>query len=443
MRRLFWVAAMLLLSLAAGACQPAVEEDPAQLVEDDDAEEPEGEPDDPGEAVTLTIESWRSDDIDQWENEIIPAFEAEHPNIALEYDPTAPTEYDAALSSRLEGGTAGDILTLRSYDRSRQLFEAGHLEPLDDLPGIDGLSEAALGAFETADGDTTFGVPVAAVIHGFYYNTEIFEEVGVEPPATTEEFLEVLAAIDEHGEYAPLAWGTADDWIATSTGFDLVGPNFWHGEEGRQALLAGEITYEDDAFVAAWEFIERWREHFPSGFEAVSYEDMQTLFGFGDAAVFPGGSWEISLFRDMGEVDFGVFAPPVPPGQSACYINDHPDMGIGMNAATDHPEEARTFLEWAASAEFAQIFAGAVPGFFPIGHGDLDLDDPAAEAFASWRADCDSTARLNFEDLTAGEPNIENEARRLTVQMWNEGLPPAEVAAEVQAALASWYEPHQ
>lgn len=36
-----------------------------------------------------------------------------------------------------------------------------------------------------------------------------------------------------------------------------------------------------------------------------------------------------------------------------------------MNAATDNPEAARTFLAWVASPEFAGIFGNALPGFFP------------------------------------------------------------------------------
>ncbi|MEO1308794.1 MAG: sugar ABC transporter substrate-binding protein, partial [Pseudomonadota bacterium] len=33
--------------------------------------------------VTLTIESWRNDDLALWQEKIIPAFEAEHPGIKV------------------------------------------------------------------------------------------------------------------------------------------------------------------------------------------------------------------------------------------------------------------------------------------------------------------------------------------------------------------------
>src|SRR5207245_1199655 len=72
--------------------------------------------------TALTIESWRNDDADIWNNQIIPAFEKQHPDIKVTFNATAPTEYNAALNSRLEGGTAGDLITCRPFDASLDLF---------------------------------------------------------------------------------------------------------------------------------------------------------------------------------------------------------------------------------------------------------------------------------------------------------------------------------
>src|SRR5690348_1219983 len=80
--------------------------------------------------VTLTIESWRNDDLTIWEDTLIPAFEASHPGIQVEFAPTAPTEYNAALNSKLEAGSAGDLITCRPFDASLALYDAGYLAPL-------------------------------------------------------------------------------------------------------------------------------------------------------------------------------------------------------------------------------------------------------------------------------------------------------------------------
>ena len=71
--------------------------------------------------VTLTIESWRNDDLTIWQDTLIPAFEAQNPGIKVVFAPTAPAEYNAALNSKLAAGSAGDLITCRPFDASLEL----------------------------------------------------------------------------------------------------------------------------------------------------------------------------------------------------------------------------------------------------------------------------------------------------------------------------------
>src|SRR6201996_8451123 len=73
-------------------------------------------------AGTLKIESWRNDDADIWNSQIIPAFNKHYPDIKIEFAPSAPKEYNAALNARLAGGTAGDLVACRPFDASLDLF---------------------------------------------------------------------------------------------------------------------------------------------------------------------------------------------------------------------------------------------------------------------------------------------------------------------------------
>ena len=67
----------------------------------------QGEPQGSDDVVTLTIESWRNDDLRIWQDQIIPAFNARNPDIQVIFQPLPPAEYNAALNARLEGGPAG------------------------------------------------------------------------------------------------------------------------------------------------------------------------------------------------------------------------------------------------------------------------------------------------------------------------------------------------
>lgn len=395
------------------------------------------------ENVTLTIESWRNDDLAIWQDKIIPAFEAAHPGIKLNFTPSAPAEYNAVLNSKLDAGSAGDIITCRPFDATQALFEAGHLADISDLDGMANFSPVAKSGWSTDDGSVQYCVPMASVIHGFIYNKDAFAEVGIEEPTTEAEFFAALEAIKEDGNYIPMAMGTNDQWEAATMGYNNIGPNYWKGEEGRLALLAGEQKLTDEAWVAPYRQLAKWGAYLGNGFEAQTYPDSQNIFTLGRAAIYPAGSWEISGFNGLVDFEMGAFFPPVQNAGDACYISDHTDIGIGMNAATPNAEAAQTFLNWVGSSEFATIFANALPGFFPLSTGPVTLEDPLAQEFISWRGECESSIRSTYQILSRGTPNLENETWNASVAVIKGVESPEDAGARLQEGLSSWYAPQQ
>lgn len=395
------------------------------------------------EDVTLTIESWRNDDLTLWQDKIIPAFEAKHPGIKVKFTPSAPAEYNAVLNSKLDAGSAGDLITCRPFDASLALFEAGHLADLDDMEAMNNFSDVAKSAWQTDDGSASFCVPMASVIHGFIYNADAFAELGIDAPETEAEFFAALEKIREDGTYIPMAMGTNDQWEAATMGYNNIGPNYWKGEEGRRALIAGEQKLTDEAWTAPYATLAKWAPYLGDGYEAQTYPDSQNLFTLGRATIYPAGSWEISGFNTQADFQMGAFKPPVQNAGDTCYISDHTDIGIGMNAATDHPEAAKTFLAWVGSPEFASIFGNALPGFFPLSKEPVELADPLAKEFVSWRGECESTIRSTYQILSRGTPNLENETWGASVAAIKGTASPEELGAKLQDGLASWYAPQQ
>ncbi|MDJ1018271.1 MAG: ABC transporter substrate-binding protein [Paracoccaceae bacterium] len=393
--------------------------------------------------VTLTIESWRNDDLVLWQDKIIPAFEATNPGIQVKFTPSAPAEYNAVLNSKLDAGSAGDLITCRPFDASLALYDAGHLTDLSDLEAMSNFSDVAKSAWQTDDGSASFCVPMASVIHGFIYNKDAFTELGIEVPTTEAEFFAALETIKEDGSYIPMAMGTNDQWEAATMGYNNIGPNYWKGEEGRLALIAGEQKLTDDAWVAPYATLAKWGAYLGDGYEAQTYPDSQNLFTLGRAAVYPAGSWEISGFNAQADFEMGAFKPPVRNAGDTCYISDHTDIGIGMNAASANPEAAREFLAWVASPEFASIFGNALPGFFPLSNTPVEMDDPLAKEFVSWRGECESTIRSTYQILSRGTPNLENETWGASVAAIKGTASPADLGADLQNGLASWYAPQQ
>lgn len=395
--------------------------------------------------VTLTIESWRNDDLAIWQQQIIPAFEEAHPGIKVNFAPTAPAEYNAVLNSKLDAGSAGDLITCRPFDASLELFNKGQLADLTDLAAMENFSDVAKSAWQTDDGASTFCVPMASVIHGFMYNRTAFEELGLEPPETVDEFYALLDAIREDGSYIPMAMGTADQWEAATMGYQNIGPNYWKGEEGRQALIDGSAKLTDEEWVEPFRQLARWRDYLGEGFEAQTYPDSQNLFTLGRAAIYPAGSWEIGVFTPQieGTFEMGAFAPPVQAAGDTCYISDHTDIALGLNAASPNADAARTFLEWVGSPEFATLYANALPGFFSLNSAAVEMEDPLAQEFVSWRERCEPTIRSTYQILSRGTPNLENETWTASANVITGAETPEDAAARLQEGLESWYQPAQ
>ena len=391
--------------------------------------------------VTLTIESWRNDDLAAWQQKIIPAFEKSHPGIKVRFAPLAPTEYDAALRSKLDAGTAGDLIACRPFDASLDLFRKGQIVSVNDVQGMSNFTPLAKTAWTTDDGKTTFCVPMASVIHGFIYNKDAFEKLNLTPPATVQQFFTVLDKIKADGTYIALDIGTKDGWESAQLGYENIGPTYYHGEAGRHSLVAGKEKLTDPEWVAPFKVLARWRPYLSDGFQAQSYPDSQNLFTLGRAAIYPAGSWEIANFEKQAQFKMGAFPPPVQKAGDHCEISDQPDSALGANAKSPHLKEAKVFLQWVASPEFAHVFSTALPGFFSLQKGDIEVSDPLAKQFISWRKTCDSTIRPIYQFLSRGTPNLENDFWVESANVINGTDTPENAAKKLQAGLDSWYKP--
>ena len=143
-------------------------------------------------------------------------------------------------------------------------------------------------AWQTDDGKSTYCMPMASVIHGFFYNKKIFADLGLKVPNTEAEFFAALDKIKATNKITPLALGTADQWETNQIVFTSIGANRWKGEEGRQALLMGRKKFTDPEFVSTFEAMAKWAPYMSKGYQAQTYGDSQNLFASGRSQKVPG-----------------------------------------------------------------------------------------------------------------------------------------------------------
>lgn len=391
--------------------------------------------------TTIIVTSWRTEDIERM-NRINEVFMEANPDINVEFQPIKDTEYDAQLKSSLETGVAADVMFLRSYDPGRQIWDTGKLLPLDpEVPALADFPGSARGAWSTDDG-VLYGVPFVGVTHGVYYQKDVFEEYGLTPPETWDEFIDICETLDAAGETV-FAQGTKEGWPLYEVIFSGLGANFYGGEAARQALMAGDLKMTDDQFVYAFEKLNELQPFLPTGYEGIDYVSMQQMFGTGQAAMFIGGSWEIGIFEDLGssEAEIGWFAPPVENAGDQLSYCFHVDAGIGVNKDSENLEAAKRYIEWTATPEFAQLFMEELPGFFAYTPGNYELSNSLAQEMISAADGADITVRTVWEKLSAQTPSGNTLMWEAMIDMYNGDKTPAEAAAHVQEGLDTWYQP--
>lgn len=441
---------LLLLTVSLVACgtpaAPATEaEAPAATEASEATQAPAASEAPTAEPVSLTMGSWRVDDVEAW-GKILDAFHAQYPDITIKFDPTNPPDYNATLRTQLETGTGPDLFFVRSFATGRELFDQGYIASLKDLPGLaDSVSVAANAPWATDEGEP-YAVPIAAVSHGIYYNQDLFAANNIEVPQTWEDLMAAAETLKAAG-VTPFGNGTKDAWDINEVVMMALLPNVVGGYDGRMAYLNGERCFNDAEMVAAFQQIKDLTSSLPDGFEGISYYDGQQLFVQGRAAMFFDGSWSISGFeKDAPEFKWSVFAVPPPAGKDQ-YISFHMDAAIGMNAATKNAEAARTFLAWLEGPEFAEAFGNGVPGFFPVSKNVPTLTDPVANTFMGFNSQAKGTdIRFVWEKLLAapsGQKDAYTAMNDAVIAVLKGEQTPQEAADALQTALAGWYEPAQ
>ncbi|GAB4499677.1 MAG: hypothetical protein OHK0052_15060 [Anaerolineales bacterium] len=250
---------LLIFALLLGACTPTGATPTPEAVE------PTQQP----HVVTLTMGSWRTEDVGQM-NEILAQFHAAYPSITIQYDPTPATEYDAVLEAQLATGSGPDLFYLRSFAVSRHLYEQGYLAALDTLPGLQQNFTAAMRVPWSTDDGLPYGVPFIATSHAIYYNASLFEQLGLAIPQTWEELLATAQTIQSAG-YIPFANASGDSWTVAEIMFMNLAPNFLGGREGRLAYLNGERCFNDAHVVAAFDALLALSPFLPKNQQVLKY----------------------------------------------------------------------------------------------------------------------------------------------------------------------------
>lgn len=163
-------------------------------------------------ASAETVRFWyHFDNPDNPMTELVQKFEAANPDIKIEAENVPWNSYYDNLYTAIVGGNAPDAAMVKLFAQPR-LLEMGALEPLDDRiagwAGKDDLLDNILAINAGPDGKQYY-LPVQYVVLYLYYRTDMFDELGLKPPATCEEFRDdaIKLTRDTNGDGQPDVYG--------------------------------------------------------------------------------------------------------------------------------------------------------------------------------------------------------------------------------------------
>jgi glucose/mannose transport system substrate-binding protein len=258
------------------------------------------------------------------------------------------------LQSRIASGDYPDTFQTLGGAELKNYVDSGVLEPLDDLWAELSYADVIPGPLAkavTVDGHP-YVVPLNMHIQNIlYYNLPLFEELGIEPPAT---FAELIAAADAikaaRPELSPLALGSKEKW-----GDAFVFDSILLEEGGAEyyvQLYKGEVDVATDpVYRAALEKFEQLIPYINTDHSALTWDQAVGLVGAEQAAMTLMGTWAIGAFTKGSNwepgVDFGAVTFPQQPERVLLF---HPDT-YGMTVKAPHPDATLDWLKVVASPE--------------------------------------------------------------------------------------------
>lgn len=389
----------------------------------------------PEAKVKLVMGSWRTDDKAIYEK-VFAEFNKQYPNIEIEFSPTKSTEYNTVLSTALQTGEGPDIIHLRPYSAGIELGDAGYIEPINGLPGLEVFPADVLAASTNKEGKV-YGVPMALNTVAIMYNKKIFKDNNLEIPKTWDELIQLSQTLKDN-KVIPFGFGAKDGWILSITQ-GVIGPAGYGGNSFVDKLLKGEKKFTDAEYVSSIQIMQDLAPFFPDKFTGISYEDMRTMFATEQAAMYVLGDFDVSVIQSMNPaLDLGVFPVPSKVAGASPTVSTYVDGSYAVNANSKHKEEAKKFLEFATSSEFGNLFANEMKRVSPI--PGVTVNDPIIAEFAEL-ANTVSTPYLMVTNFNSGNPTTKVTLETSLQAFYLDKMNAQQVAEELQNNADTWFKP--
>lgn len=329
---------------------------------------------------------------------VITAFEAANPDIDVKLD-TRPGggDGDNLVKTRLSTGDMADVFEYNSGSLFQAISPKANLAPVTDEPWVADLDDT-FKQVVTA-GEDVYGAPWQSITGGgVFYNVPLYEKLGLEVPATWDEFMANNAKIKASG-VAPVEQTFGDTW--TSQIFVLAD---YHNVESANPSFAEDYTNNEAKFATTPEALAGF-EHLEDVFEAgylnedfasAKFTDGLAAVATGEAAHYPMITFGIPAISGVAPDhvdDVGFFGMPGADADThGATLWSPSGIYIPKTTEGDKLEAAKKFQAFLASPEGCDAQADAAPVGGPFAVKTCELPADVARAVNDLAAYVDSGA---------------------------------------------------
>jgi len=279
-------------------------------------------------------------------------FQDQNPKYTLEREAVTPDDLLTVIEPRLQSGQPPDVFNYGTGPGfAGVLQDAGLLRPLEKSYKEYGWEIYDWAKQQVTYNGTVYGVPDLLQEIIVFYNKDLVPEA----PKTVDELKEIAADLQGQGKI-PFAFGDSERWPAGHL-FSLGVSNLL-GQEGLDNILTGDGRWDVPEVEKAIDLMFRdfvENGYYSDGVNAITYDDANSLFYEGEAAMLPTGTWLIpAIIETVQNFEVGFFPFPSIDGSA---IAPAAGTGTGLFVAKDakNPEGAITFIDYLLEDETARL----------------------------------------------------------------------------------------
>jgi raffinose/stachyose/melibiose transport system substrate-binding protein len=323
----------------------------------------------PQETVTLRFSSWAETKVG-WDV-IIQNFERVYPNIHVDPSYVPAATFPQVLLTQLSGGTAPDLFfsSPGNADPSSiwPLAQAGKLLPLSHQPWEKRIYAPT--KHDVVYNGKVYGWPVVVGAQGVLYNVDLFKQLGLSVPQTFSDVLQMCRKAVAAGK-VPFAQAFGDPTAGIVWGLQRMNEEVYS--------IDPNWTQKRNKKTVAFATSPLWRQAlqsivdmknagcFQAGVQAATYPQQYALFANGSAVMTVIANLQLGGIQAANpSINVGMFNLP-PADKTNAVVSTFSAATIAVNAQTQYPKEARTFLAFLARPKQSSTYAAATGGIAPF-----------------------------------------------------------------------------